>query len=203
MVARFPNTAVALPHGVVSARVLFDGTNGFFVNTRTRVSDRVGSDAGHQGKCQQPTFTLTARTDKCGCTLKLEIPRLSCGRRKHGVCEHGWLFRCQLPVLLLLKGSCAHWVFYAVTWLAVRRRRGTCWSPTIFTLKAGGQDYRFAHMYFFIFRAVSGAGENTVTWVGFEMLHRTRQLGISQLCRLVCEMDVGSCSIENSTHEVF
>ena len=53
---------------------------------------------------------------------------------------------------------------------------------------AGGQDYRFALIAFFILCAVAGvplswsktAGGDTVVWVGFEMLDSARKLGISQ-----------------------
>ena len=56
-----------------------------------------------------------------------------------------------------------------------------------FHLEAGGQDYRFARVSLFILCAVVGvpllwnktAGGETVTRVGFDLLHRTRQLGIS------------------------
>ena len=56
-----------------------------------------------------------------------------------------------------------------------------------FLLEAGDQDYRFALVSFFVLCAVVGmplswnktAGGETVTWVGFELLHGTRQLGIS------------------------
>ena len=55
-------------------------------------------------------------------------------------------------------------------------------------LKAGGEEYRFALMTFFIVCSIVGvplswnktSGGETVTWVGFELLRRTRQLGISQ-----------------------
>ena len=55
-------------------------------------------------------------------------------------------------------------------------------------LEAGGEEYRSALMTFFIVCCIVGAplswngtsGGETVTWVGFELLHRTRQLGISQ-----------------------
>ena len=55
-------------------------------------------------------------------------------------------------------------------------------------LEAGGAEHRFALMTFFIICSIVGvplswnktSGGETVTWVGFELLHRTRQLGISQ-----------------------
>ena len=74
--ARFPDMVVASlgaqrkdkPNGVVSARVLFDGTHGLAVNTRTRVRDQerspIASDLKRtmRGKAElgQPTFALTA-----------------------------------------------------------------------------------------------------------------------------------------------
>ena len=55
-------------------------------------------------------------------------------------------------------------------------------------LEAGGEQYRFALIAFFIVCAVAGvplswnktSGGESVTWVGFELVHKTRQLGISQ-----------------------
>ena len=54
-------------------------------------------------------------------------------------------------------------------------------------LKAGGMHYRLARTMFLILCSVVGAplswhktsGGDTVVWVGFEHLHRTRLLGIS------------------------
>ena len=55
-------------------------------------------------------------------------------------------------------------------------------------LEAGGEEYRSPLMTFFIIGSIVGvplswnktSGGATVTWVGFELLHRTRQLGISR-----------------------
>ena len=57
-----------------------------------------------------------------------------------------------------------------------------------YQLEAGGKEYRFALTAFFVVCSIVGvplswnktSGGETVTWVGFELLHRTRQLGISQ-----------------------
>ena len=57
-----------------------------------------------------------------------------------------------------------------------------------YPLEAGGQEYRFDLMTFFIVCSIVGvplswnktSGGETVTCVGFELLHRARQLGISQ-----------------------
>ena len=74
--ARFPDLVVASlvsqrkdkPNSVVSARVLFDGTHGLAVNTRTRVRDQerspIASDLKRamreKAELGQPTFALTA-----------------------------------------------------------------------------------------------------------------------------------------------
>ena len=55
-------------------------------------------------------------------------------------------------------------------------------------LDAGGQSYRQALVVFFILCAVVGvppswhktAGGDTVAWIGFELLHRSHRLGISE-----------------------
>ena len=54
-------------------------------------------------------------------------------------------------------------------------------------LEAGGKEFNFALIAFFVVCSIVGVplswnktGGETVTWVGFELLHRTRQLGISQ-----------------------
>ena len=74
--ARFPDLVVASlgaqrkdkPDGVVSARVLFDGTHGLAVNTRTRIRDQERSPIAadleramkEKAELDQPTFALTA-----------------------------------------------------------------------------------------------------------------------------------------------
>ena len=55
-------------------------------------------------------------------------------------------------------------------------------------LEAGGEHYRFALFAFFLLCCTCGvplswnktAGGETVIWVGFELLHSTHHLGISQ-----------------------
>ena len=55
-------------------------------------------------------------------------------------------------------------------------------------LEAGGESYRFALLSFFVLCSVTGvplswhktSGGDTVVWVGFELLHRTHHLGISE-----------------------
>ena len=55
-------------------------------------------------------------------------------------------------------------------------------------LEAGGQSYRSALLCFFVLCSVVGvslswhktSGGDSVVWVGFELLHQTRHLGISQ-----------------------
>ena len=70
-------------------------------------------------------------------------------------------------------------------------KSATTWHMLVaddFHLEAGGEQYRFALIAFFIVCAVAGvplswnktSGGESVTWVGFELLHETRQLGMSQ-----------------------
>ena len=70
-------------------------------------------------------------------------------------------------------------------------KSATVWHMLVaddYHLEAGGEQYRFAPITFFIVCAVAGvplsrnktSGGESVTWVGFELLHKTRQLGISQ-----------------------
>ena len=53
-----------------------------------------------------------------------------------------------------------------------------------FHLKAGGPEYRTALLVFFVACVVAGVlfvgGGDVVTWVGFELLHSSYQLGTSQ-----------------------
>ena len=74
------------------------------------------------------------------------------------------------------------------TWLENDHRLGKCLLPTTTTSRSGGEAYRSALFVFFILCATAGvplswnktAGGDIVTWVGFELLHRSFQLGISQ-----------------------
>ena len=55
-------------------------------------------------------------------------------------------------------------------------------------LESGGREYRTALFAFFVLCSTVGvtlswaktAGGDTVSWVGFELLHQSRHLGISQ-----------------------
>ena len=69
-------------------------------------------------------------------------------------------------------------------------RRATTWHQLVaddFHLEASGPDYRAALVSFFVLCSTAGvplswgktAGGDTVTWVGFELLHSTYHLGIS------------------------
>ena len=70
-------------------------------------------------------------------------------------------------------------------------RQAATWHMLVaddYHLEAGGKEYRFALIAFFVVCSIVGvplswnktSGGETVTWVGFELLHRTRQFGISQ-----------------------
>ena len=85
------------------------------------------------------------------------------------------------------------------------RRHGTCSSPTTIHLEAGGEEYRFAVIAFFIVCAVAGvpsswnktSGGETVTWVGFELLHQVRDSSVylAKKGRLVQKVDDRGCEV--------
>ena len=206
--ARFPDLVVASlgaqrkdkPNGVVSARVLFDGTHGLAVNTRTRVRDQerspIASDLKRamreKAELGQPTFALTADVSEA--------------HRQVPIHPSDWRFLgCQIS-----KGSSVYVNTvgtFGITsasyyWNRVGAAIGrlsqyvvgdtaATWHMLVaddYHLEAGGKEYRFALIAFFVVCSIVGvplswnktSGGETVTWVGFELLHRTRQLGISQ-----------------------
>ena len=67
------------------------------------------------------------------------------------------------------------------------RHHGTCWWRTIIYLSPGGPEYRIGLLFFFVLCAVVGVplswhktcGGDTLVWVGFELLLRSRCVGIS------------------------
>ena len=172
--ARFPNLVVASlgaqrkdkPNGVVSARVPFDGTRGLAVNTRTRIRDQERSPIAAElkrtmrGKTElgQPTFALT--TD------------VSEAHRQVPVHPSDWHFLgCQVTksstVYVNTVGTLGitsasyywNWVGAAVGRISeyVVGKSATTWHVLVaddYHLEAGGEQYRFALMAFFIVCAV-------------------------------------------------
>ena len=181
--ARFPDLVVASlgaqrkdkRNGVVSARVLFDGTHGPVVNTRTRIRDQERSADVSEAHRQVPVYPSDWRF--LGCQIaKATVYMNTVGTFVSTSASYYWN-RAGAAV-----GRISQYVVgdSAATWhMPVA---DDC------HLEVGGELYRFALMTFFIVCAVVGvllswnktSGGETVTWVGFELLHRTPQLGISQ-----------------------
>ena len=160
------------PNWVVTARNLHDGTNGLVVNTRTRIRDQERSPiASDVKRATREKSDMEQPTGKCPFTPVI-------GSSSDVVHMKADQFT---PILLGLFGvSSASYHFPSATWHML--------VANDFHLEAGGQEYRFAvTLPFFILCAVAGvflswsktAGLGAVTWVGFEMLHSARQLGIS------------------------
>ena len=205
---RYPNLVVASlganrkdkPGGVVSARVLFDGTHGISVNTRTRIRDQkrapiaadIKRSMREKSEQEEKTFALTADVSEA--------------HRQIPIAPEDWhLLACQVEqgstVYVNTVGTFGmasasyYWsrVAGALGRLSqyLAGHRASTWHMLVaddFHLEAGGPSYRPALIVFFALCAVCGvplswnktAGGDTVAWVGFELLHRSYKLGISR-----------------------
>ena len=153
---RFPNLVVASlgaqkkeKPGVISARVLFDGTNGNFVNTSTHLRDQEWAPVApdlkrlmrEKAKAGEVTFGLTADVKEA----HRQVPThqddwhlLGCQlERGEGICKHCWHVRCVLGFLLLEPGVSA----------AVGMTD---------TVEVGGAHFRPAFLVFFLLCEVLG-----------------------------------------------
>ena len=204
----YPNLTVASlgairkekPGSVITARVLFDGTHGIAVNHRTRVRDQerapIAADIKRimreKSLTNEPTFALTADVSEA--------------HRQVPIDRQDWhLLGCQVrpgeDVFVNTVGTfgVASASYY---WSRVASSVGRLcqyipggaartWHLLVaddFHLEAGGPAYREALMVFFVLCSVAGiplewpktAGGNTVSWVGFELLHRSYKVGLSE-----------------------
>ena len=202
--AKFPNLVVGAlgaqqkdkPGGEITARVLFDGTNGIMVNRRTQIRDRerapIAADIKRvmreRARRGEKTFALTADVSEA--------------HRQIPIDPQDWhLLGCQIepggPVYVNTVGTfgvasasyCWSRVASAVGRLTQYAAART-WHLLVaddYHLEAGGPEYRPALLVFFVLCSVTGvplswhktAGGDLVSWVGFQLLHRTYQLGIS------------------------
>ena len=205
---RYPNLVVASlgairkdkPGGVVTAWVLFDGTHGISVRTRTRIRDQerapIAADLKRamreKSEQEEKTFALTADVSEA--------------HRQIPIAPEDWhLLACQVEqgstVYVNTVGTFGvvsasyYWsrVAGALGRLSqyLAGHRASTWhmlDADDFHLEAGGLSYRPALIVFFALCAVCGvplswnktAGGDTVAWVGFELLHRSYKLGISR-----------------------
>ena len=205
---RFPRLIIASlsanrkdrPNGEVTARVLHDGTNGLSVNTRTRLRDQERSpiSSGIKRAMREKasrglnTCALTAHVKEAHRQIPTD-PRvwhlLGCQADRGGD-----VFINTVGTFGITSAS-YYWsrVSSAVGRLTqyLASDQAETWHMVVaddFHLEAGGAHHRQALMVFFVLCSMVGvplswhktAGGDTVVWVGFELLHRTRHLGISQ-----------------------
>ena len=205
---RFPGLVVASlgaqrkekPNGEISARVLFDGTNGIHVNKRTRIRDQerspIASDVKRymreKSAIGERTFALTADVKEA--------------HRQIPIAPSDWKFLgCQIrpggAVYINTVGtfgvaSASYWWSRVATALGrlaqyVPGKAANTWHLLVaddFHLEAGGPEYRPAIVAFFILCSLVGVplawnkttGGDVISWVGLELRHATHQLGITK-----------------------
>ena len=134
-VAKYPDLVIASlgamrkdkPNGVVTARVLHEGTNGLAVNTRTRIRDQerspIASDLKRamreKADHQQPTLAHTADVSEAHRQVPVhpsDWKFLGCRVEKgaFGVCEHSRDLWHQVGFILLEQSCSRHWPSHAV-----------------------------------------------------------------------------------------
>ena len=188
------------PGGVVTARVLFDGTNGIYVNRRTRIRDQERSPIAADIK---RLMREKSRRDRRTLALTADVTE---AHRQVPIHPQDWhMLGCQVrpgaTVYVNTVGTFGvasasyYWSRVAgaigrVTQYCTGRQADT-WHLLVaddYHLESGGPEYRPALLVFFVVCVVTGiplswpktAGGDVVTWVGFELLHSSYQLGISQ-----------------------
>ena len=188
---RFPDLVVASlgairkdkPGGVVTARVLFDGTNGIYVNQRTRIRDHERSPIAadlkrlmrEKSQSGRRTFALTADVAEA----HRQVHMLGCQ------VEPGGAVYVHTVGTFGVASASYYWSRVA------SGCKADTWHVLVaddFHLEAGGPKYRPALLAFFVVCVIAGiplswpktAGGDVVSWVGFELLHSSYLLGISE-----------------------
>ena len=204
---QFPDLVVASlgaqrkekPGGIVTARILFDGTHGVNVNTRSRVRDQERSPIAADIKrilleksvAGLSTFALTA--DVTEAHRQVPVDRRDWHLLSSQVRPGGTVYVNTVGSFGVASAS-YYWsrVGSALGRLAQYLAGDTAqtWHLLVaddFHLDAGRGGYREALLSFFVLCALSGvplswsktAGGDTVAWVGFEIMHRSHSIGIS------------------------
>ena len=119
--------------------------------------------------------------------MRLAPTRLSSTSRRRRLHQYGRYFWCSVCLLLLVACvGCARTTHTVSRWeQSAHLAHG---SLDDYHLESGGQGCRAALVVFFVLCSSIGvplswaktAGGDTVTWVGFELLHQSRHLGVSQ-----------------------
>ena len=200
---RYPNLVIASlgaqrkekPDGKVTARVLFDGTHGLCVNTRTTLRDQerapIAADLKRsmreKAKVDELTFALSADVTEAhrqvpihpddwhdlGCQVILggEVFVNTVGTFGIPSASYNWSrVACAVgrPLQYLSGHSCTSWHMLVAD---------------DYLLESGGSGYRVGLLLFFVLCAVVGVpltwhktcGGDTLVWVGFEILLRSRR----------------------------
>ena len=202
---RFPDSVVASlgairkdkPRGVVTARVLFDGTNGIHVNRRTRIRDQERSPIEadlkrlmrEKSQKDRRTFALTADVARQVPVDPRDWHMLGCQ------VEPGGAVYVHTVATFGVASASYYWSRVAGAIGSVAQycsgSQADTWHLLVaddFHLEAGGPEYRPALLAFFVVCVITGiplswpktAGGDVVSWVGFELLHSSYLLGISE-----------------------
>ena len=205
---RYPNLVIASlgaqrkekPGGKITARVLFDGTHGLSVNSRTRIRDQERAPIAADLK---RTMREKAKVDELTFALSADVTE---AHRQVPVHPDDWhLLGCQVipggDVFVNTVGTFGvasasyYWsrVAAAVGRLSQYLAGYSCttWHMLVaddYLLECGGPHYRRGLFLFFVLCASLGvplawhktAGGDTLIWVGFELLLRSRSIGISE-----------------------
>ena len=168
------------PGGIVPASVFFHGTNGISVNSRTRIRDQeralIATDL-------RRVLREKARHGERTCFRQMSPKRTARLRQvlETGTYSHRRDFCSRLRSVLLVTSS-----------LGARKTRPVSHREVSLHVASACRGrfphYRSALIMFFVLCATEvplslgkTAGGHTVSWVGFELSHRTHELGIS--CR--------------------
>ena len=186
--------------GEITARVLFDGTHGIDVNRRTRVRDQergpIAADIKRvlreKARMKHPSFALTADVTEAHRQVPID-PRdwHYLGAQVH---PGGWVYVNKVGTFGV--ASASYWwsrVAGAIGRIAqyVPAHSAHTWHLLVaddYQLDSSGPAYREAIISFFVVCSLVGvplswsktAGGDVISWVGFEILHRSYQLGISE-----------------------
>ena len=206
--AQFPGLVIASlgaqrkekPGGVITARVLFDGSNGIYVNRRTRIRDQerspIASDIKRlmreKSQLNQRSFSLTADVSEAHRQVPIhpdDWHMLGCRVRPggaiyvntvgtFGVASASYYWSRVAGAIGRIAQYCAG--TRAITWHLL--------VADDYHLEASGSEYRAALMVFFVICDTVGiplswhktSGGDVTNWVGFELLHSSYKLGVSQ-----------------------
>ena len=205
--SRYPDLVVASlgaqrkqkPGGKVTARVLFDGTHGLCVNSKTRLR---GQERAPIAADLKRSMREKSRIGELTFALSADVTE---AHRQVPIHPDDWhLLGCQVSpggdVFVNTVGtfgiaSASHnWsrVAAAIGRLVqyLSAYTSTSWHMLVaddYLLESGGPEYRIGLLLFVVLCAVVGVplswhktcGRDTLVWVGFELLLRSRRVGIS------------------------